>query len=155
MVLFNTRRGGTPAHCDASRISAGVHFRESAPAGRNHAKHFQNLPTVCSKGPKSSQISPQTLPKPPQSEPKSIQKPSWSQFWANAWKKFDFERSKSGQETAKSTQRRPKTTPNPSQIEPKTLPKLIFVGFLDAFCPAPNLHRFFHYFKIIFYSPSP
>ena len=84
----NHAGGGTPAHCDASRISAGVHFRESAPAGRNHAKHFQNLPTVCSKSPKSSQNfspnPPQTLPKPSQSEPKSIQKPSWSPFWANA-----------------------------------------------------------------------
>ena len=60
----------TPAHCDASRISAGVHFRESAPAGPNHAKHFLNLPTMCSKDFKSSQISSQTLPKPSQNLPK-------------------------------------------------------------------------------------
>ena len=37
------RWGGTPAHCDASRISAGVQFISSAAARPNHAKHIQNL----------------------------------------------------------------------------------------------------------------
>ena len=121
---------GTPAYCDASRISAGVQFRDSAPVGPNHAKHFQILFTTCSKDPKSSQNSSQTLPNPPKSsqippkiDPKSIQKASWSPSWANAWKKLDFERPKNGQEAAKSAQKRPQTGPNPPQMEPKTLPK--------------------------------
>ena len=100
-----------------------------------------------------------TLPNPlqirPQMDPKSLQKPSWSPFWANAWKKLNFEWPKNGQATAKSTQRRPKTTPNPSQREPKTLLKLILVGFLDAFFPASNLHWFFNYFTIVFLWPEP
>ncbi len=76
----------TPAHCDASRISAGVHFRESALARRNHAKHFQNLPTMCSKGPKSSKIYPQTpqnltkaFPKRPQIHPEALLEPILNQ----------------------------------------------------------------------------
>ena len=64
------RWGGTPAHCDASRISAGVQFGSFAAAGPNNAKHFQNLPLTCSKGPKPFQIPPQTPPKPTPKLPK-------------------------------------------------------------------------------------
>ena len=147
---FNHAGGGTPAHCDASRISAGVHFRESALARRNHAKHFQNLPTMCSKGLKSSQISPQTLPKPSQNLPKASQNPSRSPLGAHFEPMLERSSILNAQKTAKRRSKAPKGGPRqpqtPSQIQPKTIPKLIFVGFLDAFCPAPNLHRFFLYF---------
>ena len=44
-VLSHTRSGpeGTPAHCDASRISAGVLFKESAPAGSRLDTYNQDL----------------------------------------------------------------------------------------------------------------
>ena len=72
----NRQGGRTPAHCDASRISAGVQFISSAAARPNHAKHIQNLPIPCSKGSKSFQIPPQTLPKPSPNPPKATQNPS-------------------------------------------------------------------------------
>ena len=61
MLILGSRSftlgGWTPAHCDASRISAGVHFREYSPAGPNHAKHFQNLSHSLPKSsPKPSKI---------------------------------------------------------------------------------------------------
>ena len=116
---FNHAGGGTPAHCDASRISAGVHFRESALARRNHAKHFQNLPTMCSKGPKSSKISPQTLPKPLQNPPKATPNPSRSPFGAH----FVGRKHLSSQNVVfLSSGRRPKA-PKGGPRRPRTPPK--------------------------------
>ena len=109
----------TPAHCDASRISAGVHFRESALARRNHAKHFQNLPTMCSKGPKSSKISPQPLPKPLQNPPKATPNPSRSPFGAH----FVGRKHLSSQNVVfLSSGRRPKA-PKGGPRRPRTPPK--------------------------------
>ena len=109
----------TPAHCDASRISAGVHFRESAPAGRNHAKHFQNLPTVCSKGPKSSQISPQTFPKPSQNLPKASQNPSRSPLGAHFGPMLERSSILNVQKAATWRPKAPKGGPRRPQTPPK------------------------------------
>ena len=113
----------TPAHCDASRISAGVHFRESAPARRNHAKHFQNLPTMCSKGPKSSKISPQTLPKPLQNPPKATPNPSRSPFGAHFEPMLERSSTLNAQKTAKRRSKAPKGGPRRAQTPPKYSPR--------------------------------
>ena len=137
-------------------------------------KSYNNLKNNLRSGDGSSQVSsqtfleaskngetnlPQTLPNPPQippqMDPKSLPKPSWSPFCANAWKKLDLELPENDQVAAKSIQRKPKTASKSSQMHPKTLPKLIFVGFLDAFFPTSNLQRCFHYFSIVCYSPNP
>ena len=77
---FNTRREGTPAHCDASRISAGVLFRDSVAA----------LSKFCNSHPDSSPIYPKALqflfailPRPSQMVPRCSQSvPKPSQNWA-------------------------------------------------------------------------
>ena len=115
--------GRTPAHCDASRISAGVHFRESALARRNHAKHFQNLPTMCSKGPKSFKISPQTLPKPPQNPPKATPNPSTSPFGAHFEPMLERSSILNVQKTAKRLSKAPKGGPRRPQTPPKCSPR--------------------------------
>ena len=87
-IPSNHAGGRDPAHCDASRISAGVQFISSAAARPNHAKHIPNLPIRAksckafprsahdlSKTSKSSQIPSKTLPKPDQILPKSFQIP--------------------------------------------------------------------------------
>ena len=54
-----------------------------------------------------------------QIDPKSIQKPSWSLSWANAWKKLDFERHRRcegfSQSLSKTLQDASKTRPRRSQ----------------------------------------
>ena len=85
-----------------------------------------------------------------QIDPKSIQKPSWSLSWANAWKKLDFERPKNNQEASKSAKMRPKTVPE----RPKSLPngaQDLPKSNLSTFCLplfynskfTPIFHRFF------------
>ena len=70
LVVMLGHLGGN-LYCDASRISAGVQFGSFAAAGPNNAKHFQNLPLTCSKGPKPFQIPLQTPPKPSPASPKT------------------------------------------------------------------------------------
>ena len=105
-------------------------MRESAPAGPNHAKHFQNLPTTCSKARKSSQMLPQTLPKPSPNLLKATQnrpkRPLGAHFgpmlekdmvlnvqktpkYAQNWLKVAISRPRAPQTL-------PKWTPKPSQI---------------------------------------
>ena len=159
MVLSNTRRGGTPAHCDASRISAGVHFRESAPARRNHAKHFQNLPTMCSKGPKSSKISPQTLPKPPQNPPKAIPNLSRSPLGAHFEPMLERSSVLNAQKTAKRRPKAPKEGPRRPQTPPKYSPRpsqnWFLLDFWTLFVHLQFCIDFSDIFVIIFYSPNP
>ena len=106
-------------NCDASRISAGVHFRESAPARRNHAKHFQNLLTMCSKGPKSFKISPQTLSKPPQNPPKATPNLSRSPLGAHFGPMLERSSTLNVQKAAKRRPKAPKGGPKRPQTPPK------------------------------------
>ena len=103
----------------------------------NSSTLLQILPPIRPKSiPKLVQILPrpsQIIPKSSQIlrkiDPKSIQKPSWSPFWANALQKLDFERPRNGQEAPKSDQKTPQSAPTPSQMEPKTVPN----PFLEHF----------------------
>ena len=153
MKFYPTRGRGTPAHCDASRISAGVQFINSAAARPNHAKHTQNLSIPCSKGSKPFQIPPQTVPKPCQSDPKSIQKASWGPSWTNAFTRYDFESPKKRQNTPKSDHKAAQSVPNPSQIEPNTFQNQIFGRFFAHFLNrkfTSILYRFFRDFYMFF-----
>ena len=123
---------GTSAHCDASRISAGIPFTSRAKAS-----------------PKP-QNTPQTLPKPFKIDPKSIQNQSkidpeglLEPILDQCLKKDGFRTPKKQPRSPKSAQETPKTLPDPSQMEPKTLPSLILMRFFTLYLPTPNLHRFF------------
>ena len=132
----------------------GSWHREYAPAGPNHAKHFQNLshnlPKSIQKPSKPSENLPKTLPEPSKIGSRSIQKASWSPYWVHAWKKLDFECPKNGQEAAKSAQKRPKIVPNPSQMKPKTLPNPLFEAFCGFFLPFKICIDFLSFFSCFF-----
>ena len=136
-------------NCDASRISAGVHFRESAPAGRNHSKHFQNLPTVCSKSQKSSKNfspnPPKTFAKRAKIHPEALLEPILGKclkevrFWT--FKK----RPRGDQKHPKEAQDDPKPLPNRAQDLPQIDFDWIFGRFLSSFKFAKIFPLFFHY----------
>ena len=152
-----TRWRRTPAHCDASRISAGVQFISSAAARPNHAKHIQNLSIPCSKGSKSFQIPPQTLPKPSQNLSKATQNPSKRPLGAHLGPMLLQDMILKVQ---KSVKMRPKVTtrlPRASQTLPKlsaTPSKFRFLGaFLRIFFDrkfTSILYQFFRDFYMFF-----
>ena len=114
-LSFSTLGDGTPVHCDASRISAGVQFREYAPAGSNHAKHSHVCPT-------GSQNIAQTFGK-------SIQNRCQRLLGAHPWPILEKEtilNPKTSPSASKSAQKTAQSASNPSQIEPKTLPNPFF-----------------------------
>ena len=92
----------------------------------------------------------QTVPKPPQSDPKSIQKASCSPSWTNALTRYDLERPKNHQNAPKIGQKVAQSVPTPSQMEPKTVPNPLLKQFPGSFFPTPNLHCFFFDFLLIF-----
>ena len=119
--------------CDASRISAGVLFREYAPAGPNHAKHFQNLPTTRREGPKSSQIAPQTFPNPPKILPKLTQNRSRRPLGAHLGPMLDKSSISNPPKTTQKRPRVPKRGPRLSQTLPKWSPRPSQIRFLNNF----------------------
>ena len=122
--------GRTPAHCDASRISAGVLFRDSAPVlsrffqfSHIFAQIFpQCSPTWKKFFPKPSQILSKSLEIPPKMDPEDSLEPILGSIMIL----LVFRRPKSYQKAAKRVQKTPQTVPNPSQMEPKTLPNPLF-----------------------------
>ena len=125
--------GWTPAHCDASRISAGVQFISSAAARPNHAKHIQNLSIPCSKGSKPFQIAPQSLPKPSQNLSRATQNPSKRPLVGHLGPMLLQDMILKDQ---KSVKMRPKVTtrlPRASQTLPKLSPTPSKIRFLGAF----------------------
>ena len=148
--MCSTTLGGTPAHCDAERISAGVQSETLPQLSPNSFKSFQIVAKSFQILPNPSPDPPKPSPNPPKMEPTSIQKASWSLSWTNALKKLVFECQKYGQEAPKSAQETSRSLPEPSQMEPKTFPNPIFKLFFTFYFPIPKLHRFFWYFCSFF-----
>ena len=120
-LSFSTCGVGTPAHCDAERISAGGPIRESAAAGPNLAKNIQKLPTIYPKAPKSSQIPPQTLPK---STPNASKRPLGAYLGARLSKSSILNAQKRAKRHPRAPKRRPTASqpfPNGTQDRPKSI----------------------------------
>ena len=100
--------------------------------------------------PNSSPNPSQTVPKPFESDPKSIQKASWGPSWTNAFTRYDFESQKKHQNAPKSDHKAAQSVPNPSQIEPNTFQNQIFGHFFAYFFWIEILHRFFINFFVTF-----
>ena len=145
------------SNCDASRISAGVLFREFAPAGRNDAKHFPNLSTTRLKGPKSFEIPPQTFPKSSPTRPKAIpnpfKRPLGPHLGPMLEKDMLLNVQKSTQMCPKVAKRRPGASQNPSKWSPRP-PQIHFLDVLLALISLfhicidflAHFHRFLMYF---------
>ena len=125
-ILFNHAGGGTPAHCDASRISAGVQFISSAAAWPNEAKHFQSLPITCSKRP---QILQNSSPNPPKTVPKATQNPSKRPLGAHLGPMLSKNTIWNVQKTAKMRPKVAKRRSRASQPPPKLSPRLSKIRF--------------------------
>ena len=120
-----TTLGRTPAYCDASRISAGVLFRDCVAA---LFKFFNALP--CS-APKSSKIHPKIGPNPPQNLPKPSQngskidpegllEPILDQCFEEVGFWTPKKQPKSAQECPRDAPDPPRPLPNGSQNPPKS-----------------------------------
>ena len=122
-------------NCDASRISAGVHFRSFATAELKFSKCFQNLATSWKKTSKSSQISPQTFPKsfqdPLKLDPKGLLEPILEPCLKKAVFWTSRVRAKVAQERPKVAPDRPNPLPNQAQDPPKSD---FWVNFWLVFC---------------------
>ena len=125
--LSNHAGGRTPAHCDASRISAGVLFRSYQAFPKSAHYLFIRSQIL----PKSSTNIPKILPKPSQNLPKSIQNRSkidpkglLDPILDLCLKKNRFrtpkERPKSAPKCPKDGPDRPKPLPNGAQDPPNT-----------------------------------
>ena len=115
----------------------------------------KSIPKLVQILPRPSQIVPKSFQILRKIDPKSIQKPSWSHFWANALQKLDFERPRNGEEAPKSDQKTPQSAPTPSQMEPKPVPNAFLEHFFGSYFPIRNLYGFLMDFCLIFASSNP
>ena len=83
--------------------------------------------------PKPFQKSSQTVPKPSQIDPKSLQKAFGSPSWTKALKRCDLEPPKNGQNDPRSGHKTAQTAPTPSQVEPKTFPNPVLKPSFGCF----------------------
>ena len=127
-VLVYHAGGRTPAHCDASRISAGVLFRDSAPAFFKSVNALPDSPPNSFKiHPKIGPNPPKTLPNPPEILPNPSQNRSrsflGSHFGLLLYKSSILNAPEMAKKRPRVTKRRPrapqplpKWSPRPSQI---------------------------------------
>ena len=116
---------GTPAYCDAERISAGVLFRDCVAA---LFKFFNALPCSAPNAskihPKIDQNPPQNLPKPSQNgskiDPEGLLEPILDQCCIKARSQTPKKQHRSAQECSKEAPDRPKPLPNGTQDSPKS-----------------------------------
>ena len=88
---------------------------------------------MCSKGPKSSQILPQTLPKPSQNHPKPTQNPSRSPLGAHFGPMLERSSILKVQKTAKRRPKAPKGRLRQAQTLPKWRPRPSQIDFCWIF----------------------